>query len=169
NKSHSTAYALITYQTAFLKANFRSAFLAANLSCEMGDSDKVKAFVDDARRANVEMRGPHVGRSVWEFEPEDRAIRFGFGAIKGTGQKAIDALVAARGRLVKQGVSDEGAPPSLHALCGALDPAEVGRGNWEALIKGGAFDCGGHNRGAVLAALDGALADGARIASDRRA
>lgn len=173
NKSHSTAYALITYQTAFLKANFRSAFLAANLSCEMGDSDKVKAFVDDARRASVEMRGPHVGSSVWEFEPEDSAIRFGFGAIKGTGRKAIDALVEARKRVMKRAAAAPDAAhsafPSLHALCSAVDPAEVGRGNWEAIIKGGAFDCTGHNRGAVLAALDGALADGARTASDRKA
>src|SRR5439155_7850703 len=68
NKSHSTAYAVITYQTAYLKANFRSAFLAANLSCEMSSSAKVKDFLDDARRAGVEVRAPSIERSQWEFE-----------------------------------------------------------------------------------------------------
>jgi DNA polymerase III subunit alpha len=164
NKSHSTAYAMITYQTAYLKANHRGAFLAANLSCEMHDSAKVKEFVDDARRAGIELRTPDVARSGWEFEPEHGAIRFGFGAIKGTGQKAIEQIVAARERL-----RASGSPVSLHALCAGVDPSTVGRVTWEALIKAGCFDSGGHNRGAVLAALDGALADGARAAADRRA
>jgi DNA polymerase-3 subunit alpha len=164
NKSHSTAYALVTYQTAFLKANHRSAFLAANLSCEMSDSGKVRDFVDDARRATIKVLPPDVARSGWEFQAEGPAIRFGFGAIKGTGEKAIEAIVAARERL-----AGARAAPTLHALANAVDPNEVGRLNWEALIKAGAFDSGGHNRGAVLCALDAALSDGARSAADRRA
>jgi len=163
NKSHSTAYALLTYQTAFLKANFRSAFLAANLSCEMNDSDKVRDFVDDARRAGIKILLPDIRHSQWEFVPEDDGIRFGFGAIKGTGEKAIEALHRARARL-----SAEGTPLTLHALTEAVDPTEVGRLNWEALIKAGAFENSGHNRGAVLAALDAALSDGARAARDRK-
>jgi DNA polymerase-3 subunit alpha len=70
NKSHSAAYALITYQTAYLKANHRTAFLAANLSCEMSDSDKVKDFVDDARRSGIAILPPDVESSAWEFEPD---------------------------------------------------------------------------------------------------
>jgi DNA polymerase-3 subunit alpha len=163
NKSHSTAYAMLTYQTAYLKANHRTAFTAANLSCEMSDSDKVKQFVDDARRAGIAMLPPHIERSDWEFEPEEGGIRFGFGAIKGTGEKAVRALVDARARL-----RAKHARIDLHALASEVDPVEVGRGNWEALVKSGSFDCTGHNRGAVLHALDAALADGARLASDRR-
>ncbi|MCB9914410.1 MAG: DNA polymerase III subunit alpha [Planctomycetes bacterium] len=163
NKSHSTAYALVSYHTAYLKAHARSAFLAANLSCEMSDAGKVKELLDDARRAGIEVRWPDVARSCWEFEVEDDAIRFGFGAVKGTGQKAVERIVAARDEL-----AGERKPITLHELCKVADPAEVGRTSWEAIIKSGAFDPGGHNRGAVLAALDSAFADGARAAADRK-
>jgi DNA polymerase III subunit alpha len=163
NKSHSTAYALISYQTAYLKAHHRGAFLAGNLSCEMGDSDKVKVLLDDARHSGIEVRLPDVRRSAWEFEVEDGAIRFGFGAVKGTGQKSVEALLAGRERLL---ANNE--PITLHGLCSEADPAVVGRTAWEAIIKSGAFDPGGHNRGAVLAALDSAFTDGARAAADRR-
>ena len=164
NKSHSTAYALITYQTAFLKANFRTAFLAANMSCEMSDSAKVKEFIDDARRSSIEVRTPDIDHSAWEFEPEDTGIRFGFGAIKGTGQKAVELVMEARDSL-----RSEKRPVTLHTLCSESDPSAIGKTTWEALIKAGCFDASGHNRGAVLSALDGAMADGARAAEDRRA
>lgn len=161
NKSHSTAYAMITYQTAYLKANHRSAFLAANMSCEMHDSDKIKALIDDAQRAGVAVLPPDIACSGWEFEPEDGNIRFGLGAVKGTGVKAVEAILAARAEL-------EGLP-TLHALCSAVDPAEVTRLTWEALIKAGCFDGSGHNRGAVLHAVGAAVSEGARAAADRRA
>ncbi len=164
NKSHSTAYAVLTYQTAYLKANHRAAFLAANLSCEMSDSDKVKAFVDDARKAQIPVLAPAIEKSVWEFALEGEALRFGFGAIKGTGERAIEALIAARER-----VRAKGAAPALHDLCAEIDPHEVGKTNLEALIKAGAFDGGGHNRGAVLAVLETALVDAARATVDRKA
>jgi len=163
NKSHSTAYALVTYQTAYLKAHFRSCFLAGNLSCEMGDSDKVKELLDDARHAGIEVRLPDIARSAWEFAVEEDAIRFGLGAVKGTGQKALEALLAGRDEL-----QAEGGKATLHELLSHIDPATVGRGAMESLIKAGAFDSGGHNRGAVLAALDSAFADGSRAAADRR-
>ncbi|MFT5051818.1 MAG: DNA polymerase-3 subunit alpha [Chlamydiales bacterium] len=165
NKSHSAAYALITYQTAYMKANHRSEFVAANFSCEMGDSEKVKELVDDCQRSGIEIHPPSVERSGWEFDPyEDGSIQFGLGAIKGTGKKAIDCLVAARERLLSR---DE--KLTLHSLAGEADPAAVGRTTWDAIIKAGGFDCTEHQRGAVLAALDGALADGTRAAKDRRA
>ncbi len=164
NKSHSTAYALITWQTAYLKAHHRIEFLAANLSCEMQSSDKIKEFADDARQAGIRVLPPDVARSQWEFLPEDGALRFGFGAIKGTGQKAIEGVVAARTRLAARG-----AAPSLHALCAEADPAIVTKLTWEALIKAGSFDSLGHDRGAVLAALELALAEGVRAANDKKA
>jgi len=160
NKSHSTAYAMITYQTAYLKANHRVAFLAANMSCEMHDSDTIKALIDDCRKSRTRVLPPDSRRSTWEFEPEGEHIRFGFGAIKGTGQKAIEAILRARG--------DDLDTADLHGLCSRVDPAEVTRLTWEALVKAGSFDWSGHNRGAVLAALETAMADGARAASDRK-
>jgi DNA polymerase-3 subunit alpha len=164
NKSHSTAYALITWQTAYLKAHHRIEFLAANMACEMQSSDKIKEFADDARAAGIRVAPPDVARSQWGFVPEDGAIRFGFGAIKGTGEKAIEAVVAARTRLAARGVA-----PGLHALCAEADPAVVTKLTWEALIKAGAFDPQGHDRGAVLAALETALAEGVRAANDKKA
>ncbi|MBL8862700.1 MAG: DNA polymerase III subunit alpha [Planctomycetes bacterium] len=163
NKSHSTAYAVLTYQTAFLKANHRSAFLAANLSCEMSNTKKVKEFVDDARKSGVELRPPSIERSVWEFEPEGEALRYGFGAIKGTGEKAIHALVEAR-----SGLHGRRTAPTLHALCAEVDPQATGKLCWEALIKAGAFDALDQDRGALLASVESAMAEGARAAADRR-
>ncbi|MBM3977920.1 MAG: DNA polymerase III subunit alpha [Planctomycetes bacterium] len=162
NKSHSTAYALITWQTAWFKANHRREFLAANMSCEMHDSDKIKAFADDAKAAGIPLLPPDIAESDWEFRPAPSGIRFGLGAIKGTGAKAIEALLAARGRLT-------GRTPNLHELCKEVDSQEVPRLTWEALIKAGCFDAQGHDRGAVLAGLDAALSDGSRAAADRRA
>ena len=162
NKSHSTAYALVSYQTAYLKAHFRACFLAGNLSCEMGDSDKVKELLDDARHSGIEVRLPDIERSDWEFAVEGDAIRFGFGAVKGTGQKAVEALLAARDEL-----TGEKKLATLHELFQKASPADVGKGAMEAIIKSGAFDTGGHNRGAVLAALDSAFADGVKAAEDR--
>ena len=164
NKSHSTAYALITYQTAYLKANFRTAFLAANFSCEMGNSDKVKELLDDAKKSGVMLLHPDMRCSGWEFEPEGDAIRFGLGAIKGTGQKALFALLAVRDEFVR-----EKTPFGLHELCARCDPQEVSRTTWEALIKAGAFEYTGHNRGALLFALDSAMSESQRAATDRRA
>jgi DNA polymerase-3 subunit alpha len=168
NKSHSAAYAMITWQTAFLKANYRKEFLAANMSCEMHDSDKIKDFVDDAQRASIPALPPCIQRSAWEFTPEEAGIRFGFGAIKGTGSKAIENVLAARERLRADGRAIE-----LHALCAEADPSEVTKLCWEALIKSGSFDAAyagrGANRGSLLFALDAAMADGARLAADRKA
>jgi len=164
NKSHSAAYALITYQTAYLKANYLTAFLAANFSCEMGDSDKIKALLDECRKRKIEVFPPSIANSHWEFIPEGpNAIRFGFGAIKGTGSKAVDELIRGRDKL-----QAEDKPLDLHTMAGALDPQLVGKLCWEALIKAGSFDESGHNRGAVLGALEGAMRDGAASAADRR-
>ncbi len=160
NKSHSTAYALITYQTAYLKANFRTAYLAGNMSCEMQDSDKIKAFIDDCKRSDIKVRLPDSRYSTWEFEPEDGGIRFGLGAIKGTGQKAVESMLAVRTGLEK--------PADLHGWISEVDPGEVNKSTWEALIKAGCFDWTEHNRGAVMSALDHAMADGAQAAANRK-
>lgn len=168
NKSHSAAYALITYQTAYLKAHHRTDFLAANFSCEMSDSDKIKDFIDDSKRAGIQVLLPSASRSEWEFVPEKatgggEGIRFGFGAVKGTGKAAIEAMCKARGEM-----AEEGKPFGFHSLVTSVDPHHMGKIAWEAVIKAGAFDELGHNRGAVLAALDSAMSDSSERAKDRR-
>jgi DNA polymerase III subunit alpha len=163
NKSHSAAYAVITYQTAYLKANFRTAFTAANFSCEMGDSDKVKDFLDDCKKASIPVLPPDIGHSYWEFEPEGESIRFGFGAMKGTGQKAMENLVETR-----KGLEEKGMPLTLHALCAKADPSKIGKIAWESVIKAGSFDPYDLNRGYLLHELEGAMADGTRAAADRK-
>ncbi len=96
NKSHSAAYALIAYQTAYLKAHFPQAFMAATFSCDMGNSDKVAMLVNDCRQMDVAILPPDMNTSDWEFLPENDGIRFGLGAIKGVGEAAIRAIVAER-------------------------------------------------------------------------
>ncbi|MDA1264562.1 MAG: DNA polymerase III subunit alpha [Planctomycetota bacterium] len=165
NKSHSAAYALITYQTAFMKANFRTAFLAANFSCEMGDSDKVKNFLDDCRRAHIEILPPSAARSCWEFLPEGQsAIRFGFGAVKGTGIKAIEAMERVRAELI-----EAGRPLTFAEIGRACDPHQVGKIAWDALIRAGAFDETAQDRGCLVATIEGTLRDASEAAADRRA
>ena len=164
NKSHSAAYALITYQTAYMKANHRTAFLAANFSCEMGDSDKVKDFLDDCRKSNIRILPPSAASSRWEFVPEQAdAIRFGFGAVKGTGIKAIEAMCRIRTELVA-----EGQDLAFGEFCRACDPHEVGKIAWEALIRAGAFDETGQNRGCLLSSVEGSMHEASNAAADRR-
>ena len=166
NKSHSTAYALISYQTAYLKAHFRTCFLAANLSCEMQDSDKLKKLLDDGRRAGIEALTPDIRHSEWHFVPEGKtAVRFGLGGIKGTGQKAVSNVVEKRLKIQKEGAKVD---VGFHEIVEAIDPHDVNKSTWEALIKAGCFDYTGHNRGAVADSLSNAMADATRSAADRR-
>ena len=168
NKSHSAAYALITYQTAYLKAHHRTDFLAANFSCEMSDSNKIKDFIDDSKRSGIEVLMPSALESEWEFLPTTtseggEAIRFGMGAVKGTGRAAVEAMVRERAKLLEK--DDQ---LGFHSLVTAVDPHDMGKIAWEALIKAGSFDELGHNRGALLAALDSAMTDASSAAKDRR-
>jgi len=133
NKSHSAAYALIAYQTAYLKAHFPQAFMAATLSCDMGNSDKISALIQDCRRMKIEVLPPHVNASDWEFIPEgETAIRFGLGAVKGVGEAAIRTLAEVR----QQGGDFAG----FEELCMRLPPKSLNKRMLEAMIKAGALD-----------------------------
>src|SRR6202008_4017250 len=97
NKSHSAAYALVAYQTAYFKAHHAAAFMAANLSAVMDDTDKVKLFYEDSLAGGLAVLRPDVNRGEHRFVPLDaKTISYGLGAIKGTGESAIAAIVAAR-------------------------------------------------------------------------
>ncbi|MDQ6988230.1 MAG: DNA polymerase III subunit alpha [Mariprofundaceae bacterium] len=133
NKSHSAAYALIAYQTAYLKAHFAQAFMAATLSCDMGNSDKVNGLITDCKRMDIEILSPHVNASDWEFVPEkENAIRFGLGALKGAGEAVVRHLVEVRG--------DGGDFSSLEDMCMRMPPRTLNKRIVEAMLKAGALE-----------------------------
>ncbi|MDP3134848.1 MAG: DNA polymerase III subunit alpha, partial [Burkholderiaceae bacterium] len=150
NKSHSAAYALLAYHTGWLKVHFRAEFYCANMTVEMGDTDKLKILFEDAVKLGMGFEPPDVNRGVHRFEPvSDKVIRYGLGAVKGTGQQAIDAIVAAR--------TEGGVFKSLYDFCVRVDRTRVNKRTVEALIKAGAFDSLQLNRAAMLASVDRAF------------
>jgi DNA polymerase-3 subunit alpha len=159
NKSHSTAYALVTYHTAWLKAHYPIEFLAANLTVESSNSDKIKEFVDELRRSGVRLLPPSINHSQRHFGVEDGAIRYGLGAIKGLGHRACDAVVEAR---------SENGYMSLEDLCERLDANTLNKTALEALTKSGALDNLGKSRRATVAAIEQALRASAVAREDRR-
>ncbi len=152
NKSHSAAYALIAYQTAYLKAHHPAAFMAANLSLVMDDTDKVRGLYDDAVANGLAILPPDINASNYRFEPIDRAqIRYGLGGIKGTGQQAVDAIVAAR--------EAGGAFRDLFDFCRRVDKRHVNRRAVEALVRSGAFDAVDPRRAMLFASVGVALTE----------
>jgi DNA polymerase-3 subunit alpha len=150
NKSHAAAYAVLAYQTAYMKVHHLSAFMAANLSLVMGDTDKVQVFYDDAREHGLEILPPDVNVSDYRFTPLDaKRIRYGLGAVKGTGEQAIENLVAAR--------EAGGAFKDLADFCRRVDRRLVNRRAMEALVRAGAFDSIEANRASLLASLGNAI------------
>ncbi|HSS27690.1 MAG TPA: OB-fold nucleic acid binding domain-containing protein, partial [Usitatibacter sp.] len=150
NKSHSAAYALVAYQTAYLKAHHATAFMAANMSALMTDTDKVQVLHDDAIHNGLVVDPPDVNRCAYRFVPVDaKRIRYGLGGVKGTGEGAVENIVAARG---------EGGPfTGLADFCRRVDRRVVNRRAMEAFIKAGAFDSIEPNRASLLASLGAAI------------
>jgi DNA polymerase III subunit alpha len=149
NKSHAAAYALLAYQTAYMKAHHASAFCAANLSAVMDDTDKVRQFHEDGVANGLAILPPDVNASEYRFVPVDRGtIRYGLGAVRGTGQGAIENIIAAR---------KEGPFRDLFDFCTRVDKRLVNRRVVEALVRAGAFDCVDANRARLLASAGRAL------------
>jgi DNA polymerase-3 subunit alpha len=164
NKSHSTAYALVAYQTAYLKAHYPTEFMAAVLSSEMDGAERDKFFLehlDDCRRMGLEVLPPTINEGNLQFRVAcDGKIHFGLGAIKGVGFKAVEAIVKAR---------DENGPfRTLHDFFERVSTKDVGAGGVETLIHAGAFDCLGAKRAQLLAILPRALQAGQSKQDDRR-
>jgi DNA polymerase-3 subunit alpha len=153
NKSHSAAYAVLTYQTAWLKTHYPAAFMAAVMSADLADTDKVVTLVDECKRMGLAVLPPDLNASGYDFTAAgDKAIRYGLGAVRGVGEQAVEALVHERQR---------GGPyDSLMALCQRIDLARVTRRVLEALIKAGALDGLGPNRATLAASLDAAVQGG---------
>ncbi|WP_036839904.1 DNA polymerase III subunit alpha [Polaromonas sp. CF318] len=150
NKSHSAAYALLAYHTAWLKVHYTAEFFAANMTVEMDDTDKLKILFGDAQKMGIQFESPDINRGDYRFEPiSASSVRYGLGAIKGTGQQAIAAIVAAR---------KEGGPfTSIYDFCVRVDRSRLNKRTVEALIKGGAFDNLQLNRASLLASVDRAF------------
>ncbi len=178
NKSHSTGYAIVAYQTAYLKTYFPVQYMAAVLTYESVVTDKVVKYIEEAKRVllpgggrGVDVRPPDVNTSEVGFTPvfangEDRTassghIRFGLSAVKGVGEKAVAAIIAER--------EEAGPFDSLHDFCERVPQGQVNRSTIEALIKCGAFDAihGADRRAALVEALPGAIRRGQRKAEDR--
>jgi len=159
NKAHSAAYALLAYHTAWIKVHYTAEFFCANMSVEMDDTDKLKVLFEDALKMGLSFEPPDVNRGFGRFEPiSDKMIRYGLAAIKGSGQQAIEAIVAAReGRGVGPAATEVGPFRSLFDFCLRVDRSRISKRTVEALIKAGAFDSIQRNRASLLASLDRAF------------
>ena len=168
NKSHAAAYSLLAYHTAWLKAHFTAEFYCANMTVEMDNTDKLKVLYEDALREGITFEPPDVNRGTYRFEPiSNKLIRYGLGAIKGTGEQAIEAIVAAReGRGTGLAGGEAGPFKSLFDFCNRVDRSRVNKRTVEALIRAGAFDSLQMNRAALAASLDLAFEYGAACAAN---
>jgi len=166
NKAHSTGYALVAFQTAYMKVYHPLEFMSALLTFEMDSTSKVMEYFEECRRMGLAVLPPDVNASQHDFAVDQAAsggrgaIRFGLGAIKGLGEKAVDAIVAER--------ENSGRFADLFDLCERVDLTALNRGVVEALINCGAFDTTGAMRKALIQVLDAALEAGARVQQDRR-
>jgi DNA polymerase-3 subunit alpha len=159
NKAHATAYGIVAYQTAYLKANYPVEFMAALLTSEMANTDKVVVHMDECRAMGIGVLPPDANVSRFSFTVDGETIRFGLGAIKNLGQKAIETIVSSR--------EAHGAFVSLVDFCRRLDLQLVNRRVVESLVKAGAFDSLARPRAQLMAALDGAFEAGQRHQRER--
>jgi DNA polymerase III subunit alpha len=150
NKSHSAAYALLTYQTAYLKAHFPAAFMAAVLSADMDHTDKVVTLIKECEDMGLNVRPPDVNHSRYEFAVgDDKTIRYGLGAVRGVGQGAVEAIIGER--------EAHGPFTSLEDLCARLDLQKANRRVLEALLRSGSLDALGPNRATLMQRLPAAM------------
>src|SRR5437763_1491737 len=164
NKSHSAAYGLITYQTAWLKAHYPVEFMAALLTSEKESTDKVVAHIAEARADGITVLPPDVNDSELAFgvgpdakNDGKKLIRFGLGAIKGVGENSIEGILAARTKPFA----------GLFEFCGRIDTKKINRKTLEALVAAGAFDFTGKTRKALWDAIEPALAGGSSAQGER--
>jgi DNA polymerase-3 subunit alpha len=150
NKSHSAAYAVVAFQTAYFKRHHPAAFFAANMSAIMGDTDKVKELVEDAKANGIAVLAPDINNGNYRFEPIDmKSVRYGLGGIKGTGAGAIEAIIGAR---------NSGGPfRDLFDLCARVDKHLINRRVVEALVRAGALDALHPDRATLLASVGRAM------------
>ncbi len=151
NKSHSVAYSVVAYHTAYLKAHHPAEFMAALLSSQIGDTESVIKYIAEAREMGIEILPPDVNESNFKFTViGDKRIRFGLGAVRNVGRAAIDSIIAAK---------KTGPFTSLFEFCERVDLRLCNRRVFEALIQSGALDALGGHRAQLIAALDAAISE----------
>lgn len=158
NKSHSAAYALIAYQTAYLKAHYPVEFMAALLTEDMDSSDKVTKNISECREMGIQVLPPDINASELSFTVRENSIRFGMGAVKNVGVGAVEAILEAR---------SEGEFKDLFDFCSRVDMRRVNRRVVESLVKCGAFDSTGARRAPLMAALESAMELGQKLQKER--
>ncbi len=160
NKSHSAAYALISYQTAYLKAHYPAQFMTALLSCDMTNTDKIVLYINECKDHNIEVQPPDINKSVKDFSVIDDQIRFGLAAVKNVGGSALDSIIEER---------DQGDYyTSLSDFCNRVDSRRVNSRVIESLIKSGSFDSLGHKRSQLFVTLDKAMEQAKAIQRDKQ-
>jgi len=159
NKSHSAAYALIAYQTAYLKANFALEFIAALMTSERNNSDAVIKYIDECRNHKIKVLPPDVNKSDAHFIVSDGCIRFGLAAVKNIGEAAIESIVESR--------NEAGEYESIYDFCERVNVGKVNKKVLEALIKCGAFDSSDTKRSQMMAIFEDALEHGSRIQKEK--
>lgn len=159
NKSHSAAYALIAYQTAYLKAHYPSQFLAALLSCDVDNTDKVVKYINECKQMEIPVLPPDINESFDDFTVIKDRIRFGLAAVKNVGGAALDSIIEER---------EKGGPySSIGDFCSRIDSARVNRKVIESLIKAGALDSMGGRRAQYIEVLDQVLDQAKAVQRDR--
>ena len=149
NKSHSAAYALIAYQTAYLKVHYRLEFMAALLTCEMENTDKIVKYIGECHDMGIDILPPDVNESFRDFTVIGNKIRFGLAAVKNVGGGAVDSIISEREK--------NGPFKDIFDFCQRADPRKVNKRVLESLIKCGAFDFTGAHRSQMMAALNEAI------------
>ena len=150
NKSHSAAYALLSYQTCWLKSHYPAEFMAAVLSADMDNTDKVVVLIEDCHRMELDVLPPDINRSIFKFSvPNDAQVLYGLGAIKGVGEAALLGIIEER--------KENGPYKDLYDFCCRVDSRKVNKRVLEALIRAGALDNLGPNRASLMARLQDAL------------
>ena len=156
NKSHSTAYAFVSYQTSYLKAHYPAEYMAALMTIYMNDQDRLVEYINECRRMGLQVSPPDINLSDSHFTPYDDHILFGLSAVRNVGSSVVEQVIACR---------DEGGPfTSLMDYCERVPPQATNRKTLESLIKAGAFDSVEGDRSLLLAAFE----DTVRTAQRRR-
>ena len=161
NKSHSAAYAMVCYQTAYLKANYPTQYMAAQMTCEKQNNLKIVDYMHECNRMGIELLPPCINESYSDFTiVSDRQIRFGLGAIKNVGEKAIESIIEAR--------KTDGEFTTIFDFCERVDLRLVNKQVMESLIKSGCFDSLPGYRSQFFEGIDTLLKIGAKSNKDRR-
>lgn len=160
NKSHSAAYALISYQTGYLKAHYPAQFMTALLSCDMNNTDKIVLYISECKDHNIEILPPDINESVKDFSVVDDRIRFGLAAVKNVGESALDSIIEER--------ENGGKYKSLSDFCNRVDSRRVNSRVIESLIKSGSYDSLGFKRSQLMATLEKAMDQAKAIQRDKQ-